>query len=328
MKYIPEQARFVKLASEKIGYKYEDLDEGNGYLIKVTNASKSIFLSSGAVCSYPINRATSVGLASDKSHTSRILESLGYPCIPGKHFFITSDRIKLRNTGHEDSDSFYYADKLGYPVFCKPNRGSRGDFAERINSPSDLQQYIDRAKKKYEAIIIQKFITGNEYRVFCFDDNTLFSYRKNPSFILGDGIHSIKELITVYNNTLKGAGISSVNERTLANNLAESGRSLSSILTVGEPLNVQFRANLSAGGWIEDFTIHPRRELSDLALKCAKALQLRVCGVDIMDRSKNCDLSDLVVIEVNGNPFMSSLVEISRTDIAIEVWVKILKEVL
>ncbi len=327
-KYIPEQSLLVQAAAQKLGYIYDDFDEGNGYLIRITNGDKWVFLSSGLVCSYPINSATSVGLASDKSHTTRILTSLGYPCIPGSHFFVTNDHINLRSPGHEYIDAFVYADKIGYPVFCKPNSGSKGDYAERVNSKKALEQYIERVKTKYETIIVQNVISGVEYRVFCFDNNVLFSYQKAPDFIVGDGNLSIKEHIDAYNNTLIGSGISLISASALKDSLHNKGMKLSSVLATGEKLKIQYRANVSTGGVIHEFTTTPRKELMDLALKCATALNLRICGVDIMDVSNDCNLSDLVVVEVNGNPSLASLLKTQHINIAVEIWVKLLKEML
>ncbi|MEM9220081.1 MAG: hypothetical protein AAGD25_37860 [Cyanobacteria bacterium P01_F01_bin.150] len=325
---MPDQAKLIKESSNKLGYKYTDLDEGNGYLIKVENKGNYVFLSSGSICSYPINSATSVGLASDKSHSARILTSMGLPCIPGNHFFVTDSHVKLRNPGHEYSDAFDYAEKLGYPIFCKPNSGSRGDFAERINSKRSLREYIETVKQKYTSILIQKFIVGKEYRLFCFDDDVIFGYKKSPNYLVGDGVCTISEQIDNYNESIQGIGISSINKRNLVDFLGERNRSLASILAKDEKLYIQGRANLSTGGEISDFSTIPNEELSKLSLSCSKVMNLRICGVDIIDVSEHNDLSKLMVLEINGNPSLSSLMESERMSIAIDIWVRLLKEIL
>ena len=328
MQYIPEQAKLVKEAAKILGYEYADIDEGNGYLIKVKNGEQQIFLSSGLVCRYPINSATSVGLASDKAHTARILTSVGCPCIPGNHFFVTESHIKLRNPGHEYADAIAYAEGLGYPVFCKPNRGSSGDFAERIDSTLSLKKYIDRVKAKYETVIIQHFVIGKEYRIFCFEKEVMFGYKKSPDVFVGDGILTIGEQVNQYNEMMKGTGISPIDRSNLMARLKTEGKDLSSIMAQGEILNVQHRANITAGGVVDDFSIHPPQALSDLALQCASTMNLRVCGVDIIDISQKGDLSNLMVIEVNGNPSLSSLIDTERMSIAIDIWMRLLKGLL
>lgn len=84
------------------------------------------------------------------------------------------------------------------------------------------------------------------------------------------------------------------------------------------------RRNLSAGSDVEEFTTDIPAALAETALRAAKAVGLRVAGVDIFDISPARDLSSLVIIEVNGNPAIASLEGLGRDDLIDRIWRTIL----
>ena len=93
----------------------------------------------------------------------------------------------------------------------------------------------------------------------------------------------------------------------------------------GEKIVLSGRRNLSAGSDVADFTTDVPGPLANVALKASEAIGLRVAGVDVFDVSPKRDLSDLVIIEVNGNPGMQSLEAIGRDDLIDDIWTTILQ---
>jgi glutathione synthase/RimK-type ligase-like ATP-grasp enzyme len=77
---------------------------------------------------------------------------------------------------------------------------------------------------------------------------------------------------------------------------------------------------LSAGGGIAGFSTDVPAPLAEIACRATDALGLRVSGVDIFDVSPMRDLSNLTVIEVNGNPSIASLSRIGRDDLVDRIW--------
>src|SRR6185436_5771009 len=129
---LPDPARHAMDAAKAIGADFADLDNGGGYLFRVSKDGKSVVLGSGGVCSFPINSATAYTLSRDKAHTKSVLKEAGLPVIPGALFFAHTRRVGLRGPGREAENARAFAAGLGYPVFAKPNQGSRGNFAEII----------------------------------------------------------------------------------------------------------------------------------------------------------------------------------------------------
>jgi hypothetical protein len=88
----------------------------------------------------------------------------------------------------------------------------------------------------------------------------------------------------------------------------------------GAPVRILGRANRAAGGGAVDFTTEPARALADLARACARALGLRLAGIDLFDISPARDLSDLLVIEANASPAFETLEELGRCDLIERIW--------
>src|SRR5262245_3116 len=117
-----DPARYAADAAQAIGATFEDLDNGAGYLFRVSKGSRSLVAGAGSVCSFPINSATAFTLSRDKAHTKTVLIAAGLPVIPGGLFFAHKRRAGLRGPGREAEDARAFAEKLGYPVFVKPNQ--------------------------------------------------------------------------------------------------------------------------------------------------------------------------------------------------------------
>jgi glutathione synthase/RimK-type ligase-like ATP-grasp enzyme len=321
----PDQARFVSRVCQSLGYKFEDLDRGGGYLFSVSNGTSHFVSGAGWICTYPLNSAPAFAVSRDKAHTNAVLERAGIPVIPSKLYFITDYHAKLRPPGQELSNAIDAFSAFSGPVFCKPNTGSRGDFAEMINGVAEFKEYVERVHLRYDAILIQPILNGDEYRIFCIDDEVIFATQKTDFVVTGDGLRDLTMLLRDENAKFVGIGISPISESNILDFLAQDrNMTPTHVLSEGEKISLPGRRNLSAGSEVHDFTTEVRKPLADLALRAANAIGIRVSGVDIFDVSPNRDLSDLVIIEVNGNPAISSLTRIGRDDVADRIWHKVL----
>ena len=92
--------------------------------------------SSAAVFPFALIRSTArppSAFPRDKHHTSILLARAGLPCIAGQLFFLNDTFAKFRDHGtREIEDAVAAFARMAHPVFCKPNQGSRGDFAEIV----------------------------------------------------------------------------------------------------------------------------------------------------------------------------------------------------
>lgn len=170
----PDSTRYARDAAEAIGARFEDLDRGEGYLYRISRGNSFVLGGGGNVCAYPLNSATAYTISRDKAHTKAVLAGIGIPVIPGDVFFAHTPRIALRAPGRELADAHSFATKLGYPVFCKPNHGSRGTFAEIVSSPTALDDYAKRVAFEFESFLIEPVLEGDEHRIFVQDGRAIF----------------------------------------------------------------------------------------------------------------------------------------------------------
>ena len=324
MPYYPDQARYAHLAAEALGLRFVDLDDGCGYAFAVEGATGCVVSGAGWVCSYPVNSASSFMLSRDKAHTKSVLRHFGVPVIPGSLFFNTTEHVALRNAGREAQDALPFALELGFPVFCKPNKGARGDYAELVTDAAALADYQARLPASYESFLVEKIVDGDEYRVLVYGGEALYVARKTSPQMIGDGKSDLSMLLGAMNASLAGTGIS---PHPIAV-LAASGFAPDYIPAPGECVAIAGRRNLSAMGGIDYLSTDIPEPLHRIARSSCAALGLTLGAVDIFDISPGRNLADLVVIEVNGNPALKALEQIGRMDIIVDIWVRMIRQIL
>jgi len=321
----PAQTRYIARACAKLGYRFTDLDDGGGYLFAISDGKHEIVSGAGPICSFPLNSAGAFGIAKDKFHTNAVLRHARLPVIDSALFFLSDEYKKMRAPGREIENAIAHFARMKKPVFAKPNQAARGNFAEVIADEATFQNYLARVATRFDTILLQPVIDGTEHRVFCIDDKAIFTTKKADFALVGDGRATLAELIRAHNAELKGTGVSGIDETAALAALVTHQRADGHVPAKGERIVLPGRRNLSAGSDVADFTTAVPPALADVALRAAEAIGLRVAGVDVFDVSPARDLSDLVVIEVNGNPGMQSLEAIGRGDLIDDIWTTILQ---
>ena len=206
----PDQSIYAAYACAEFGLDFTDIDGGTGLVFSVSSANRSIHFGAGRCSWYPQNNATASTLASDKYFAGRILAQAGVAALGGEYFFLHDRHRAHRPAGHEREDALAHFAKLGGSAFVKPLTGSRGDFAQAVHDEAALIRYLGEVAQYYDAILMQPIVAGNEYRVFLLDDEVLFTARKQPPSIVGDGVSSIRDLLTAHNDGLRSRGLSPV----------------------------------------------------------------------------------------------------------------------
>jgi D-alanine-D-alanine ligase-like ATP-grasp enzyme len=308
----PDQSVYAEYACAELGLMFGDIDGGTGLVFSVASPAKSVHFGAGRCSWYPQNSATAATLASDKYFTNVILERAGVPTLGGGYFFLHERHRAHRALGHERDDALKYFRKLGGTAFVKPLLGSRGDFAHAVHGEASLLRYLDEVSRYYDSILIQPVVSGIEYRVFLLDDEVVYTARKYPPSVLGDGVRSIRDLLIAHNTALQARGLSPVSTA------AEHDASLAFVLPTGERWEIPGRMNLSAGGTM--VLEAPRSDATlSLARKAARALGLRVAAVDLFTDIGG-DPAATAVIEVNSNPSIRLLEQSDRGDLILKIW--------
>ncbi len=309
-RFYPDQSVYAEFACAQFGLVFEDIDGGTGLLISIASKTRSVYFGAGRCSWYPQNSATASTLASDKFFTNKILERAGVPTLGGEYFFLHERHRAHRPEGHERNDALACLQRFGGAAFVKPLLGSRGDFAQRLHGEASLVRYLDEVSRYYDAILIQPIVSGVEYRVFLLDDEVVYSARKYPPFVEGDGVRPIRDLLVAHNDALRARGLSPAS--------IEGDASLDAVLPKGARFDIPGRMNLSAGGTM---VLEAPRSDAPLALarNAARALGLRVAAVDMFTDIGGA--SDAMrVIEVNANPSIRLLEDSNRGDLILKIW--------
>ncbi len=253
-----------------------------------------------------LNPLGSSELAADKDFAAYFLQRAGYPVIEGRPFY----RRKFGRSGGagQDIDAAYrYARSLGWPVVVKPNSRSQGQDVVKVSTRADFYRAAGAILRRNGVLLVQRFISGRDYRVVVLDDAVISAYERLPITVVGDGRATIRQLFARKQREFVKSGRDTVldaDDLELATHLREQRLDWSSVLEKGRVARLRSNANLSSGGdAVEAFdTIHPG--FVKLAVAITAEMGLRLCGVDLLLRSGSLadPPSDYVVIEINAAP--------------------------
>jgi len=238
-----------------------------------------------------------VELGSDKDITKDMLEKEGVPVPKGKGFDQSATAEEVINYGLE----------LGFPLVLKPTDGSLGlGVVTNIESKAELEKayYYVREDLEYEDIIVEQYITGEEYRLYVIEDQVIAAYNRKPANITGDGKHTIGELIHLKNRERrKNSRLNSCLieiDQEIIEFIESAGYTLESVLPEDEMIYLREKTNVSIGGDPIDVTDELSKEIKDIAINALKAVPgLYHGGVDVIINTGNVSRDPAVVLELN-----------------------------
>jgi D-alanine-D-alanine ligase-like ATP-grasp enzyme len=311
--FYPDHAIHAEFACAHFGLNFTSLDGGSGLLFKVASATASHYFGGGRCSAFPQNNATAATLAGDKYFTQRILEDAGISTLSGQYFFLHARHRAHRPPGHERADAATYFSALDHRAFAKPLHGSRGDFARPLFGAAALAGYLDEVAQYYDSILLQPIVSGDEYRIFLLDGDDAFTVRKFPPALIGDGVHSLRELLAAHDNALQAHGLSP------SGVAFEDASDADRILPAGQRQDLAGRMNRSAGGAMTFARPHRHDSAVELARRAAQALNLRAAAVDLFTNIDG-DPAAMAVIEINANPSVRFVEDSGRDDLILTIW--------
>lgn len=241
------------------------------------------------------NEAVEKGM--DKQRTKELLKKAGIPVPDGRQFSRKDDEETV----------IEYAETLGYPVVIKPKDGSfgRGVMSD-IKSEEELKyslQYL-REQLEEDQIIVEKYIPGNDYRLYVVDDKVVGAILRVPPNVVGDGINSIEALIDIKNSErqlnprLTTCPIK-INQE-LVDYIGKSGYTLESIPGKDEVVYLSDKGNISIGGDPIDVLDELSDEIKQIAVQALRAIPGLTHGAVDLIIDKDQDGNEAgYVIELN-----------------------------
>ena len=121
-----------------------------------------------------------VDIACNKEETKRMLDMASIPVASGS---ICVDAEDLELT----------IKKIGYPIVIKPLDGNHGKGASiNVVTWDDAVSGLAHAQKYSRRVIVEKFITGFDFRILVIDNKLVAAAKRVPAHVVGDGKKTIQ----------------------------------------------------------------------------------------------------------------------------------------
>ncbi|HRP97923.1 MAG TPA: cyanophycin synthetase [Rhodocyclaceae bacterium] len=242
--------------------------------------------------------AIAESIAQDKDLTKQLLAAAGVPVPEGRPV-------------HSAAEALAAADAHGWPVVVKPLDGNQGKgVTVDIATPEHLAIAFHAASEISTEVLVERYLPGHDFRLLVVGDQLVAAARRDPPHVIGDGAHSVAELVEIVNADPRrsdGHATSLTKMRfdeIVHARLAVQGLTAESVPPKGMRVVLRNNANLSTGGTATDVTddVHPRVAAS--AITAARMIGLDICGVDVVCDSVLRPLEEQGggIVEVNAAP--------------------------
>jgi cyanophycin synthetase len=222
-----------------------------------------------------LTSAVGVDIAADKMLSKQLLADAGIPVADGVLAASAPDAARA-------------LDALGPPVVVKPLRGSQGRCVTvGVRTPDEAAAAFERAGGAGSPVIVERFVTGQDYRVLVIDGRVAAAAQLRPASVTGDGSHTISQLVARVNaDPRRGNGHARELTRItlddeVMRHLDAAGLDGGSVPAAGQVVALRQNANLSTGGTSRDVTDLVHDDVAALCVRAAAAAGLDICGVDL-----------------------------------------------
>lgn len=136
----------------------------------------------------PVDRVTNFS-EKDVDKTAAIAEAFGMPWHTRETVTAVADKVLMRRrlaeagvddtvaeVVHDADDIRKLADRVGYPLICKPVRGVASQGVTRLDGPQDIERALDWGRQGADGLdsadlLVERFHQGTEYSVECLSEN-------------------------------------------------------------------------------------------------------------------------------------------------------------
>jgi cyanophycin synthetase len=322
---------FSKINLEDSYYKYEAEKLGLSFVFlmdKVSQIRKYDKVFNVWKSSTDFDGKGSMHIAGNKAYCYKVFKSQGIP-IP-RHVVLKSGDIK---------GALAFKNKIKSPIVIKPAKdtGDASGVFVKMTSFLSILWAVNYVRIFGEKMIIEEYRIGKNYRLLFCCGKFLSACERMPSFVIGTGVHTIKNLIDLENkDRLKVGDIRPFTPdtrpilykilitRELKIMLKKQNFKLSSVPEKGKTIYLQPICHWYYGGQYLDVTekVHPT--LIEIARKAVSSAGIKLAGVDIISTDiTNPILDSFVINEVNTTPGLLIHYEIqnqkNRKPVAMEI---------
>lgn len=228
-----------------------------------------------------------------------------------KHFLKAGIPVAKGGIASSKKEALKIFNSLSKPVITKPNLGSRSRHTKtHITDEENLIASYKLAHQLSPWVMIEEELTGYVFRGTLIGKKFTACLRREPAYVIGDGIHNVKELVDIENkNPLRAGPIFhqlKLDEEAFKE-LKNWNKNENTIPAKDEIVTLGQKTSRAVGGGITDMTdvIHP----DNVAMleKIAEVLDDPLIGVDFIMNDVSVSWKDQPrsgVIECNSAPFI------------------------
>ncbi|MEY4979057.1 MAG: hypothetical protein RLZZ352_1327 [Pseudomonadota bacterium] len=241
--------------------------------------------------------AVAESIAQDKDLTKTLLRAAGVP-VPWGQPVSSVD------------EAWAVAQAIGLPVVVKPQDGNQGKGVTVNIVSRDHLEVAYRVAADIGPVMVERFLPGSDYRLLVVGDRMVAAARRDPPYVIGDGLHSVQALVEHINaDPRRGDGHATSLSRIRIDDIALArlqlqGLTPQSVPEQGQRVVLRNNANLSTGGTATDVTDEVHPDVAARAVAAARMIGLEICGVDVVCETVVRPLEETGggVVEVNAAP--------------------------
>lgn len=228
-----------------------------------------------------------------------------------KHFIKASIPVAKGGIASSKKQALKIFNSIGKPMIAKPNLGSRSRHTTtHIETEEELISAYKKANQLSPWVMIEEELSGYVFRGTLIGKKFVACLRREPAYVIGDGIHTVKELIEIENkNPLRSGPIfhqlsldeEAIKELTHFNRTPDMIPQKEQIITLGQ------KTSRAVGGGITDMTDVIHKDNIEMLERIAELLDDPLIGVDFIMDDVSISWKDQPksgVIECNSAPFI------------------------
>jgi cyanophycin synthetase len=254
------------------------------------------------VCAATTSRTghIAVQVSNDKDLVKSLWWRMGIPVPPG------------RSVSDEEA-AVTAAQELGWPLVVKPRDADLGKGVSlNLSTTEQVRTAYDHALafSKCGAVLVERHLHGMSHRLLVVKDRLVAAVLREPPTVVGDGEHTVRELVAQANHDLRRGDDYRWPLRRLRLEdhelrvLAEAGFTADSVLAPGERVCLRRDLYTWSGTVNRDVCELVHAETRDLAREAVRIVGLDVAGLDLIAKDISRPLAEQGggFLEINAEP--------------------------
>ena len=246
---------------------------------------------------FDLNSAVSYEIAKDKYATYAVLKNKNIPIVEHQAIFNPVSRSEYFD------ENFRVILELGLKQYgrlvIKANDSCKGKEVFLVDNVLDAAAVVEKLfrENNHPLVVVSPYVDIKyEYRAVYLDGEIIYLYKKEKPYVVGDGVKSLKELISLKQDSVEVL-------MDIDRNL-----NLEYIPKKDEKIVYSWKHNLSGGAGAIKVDSQDKNydKIISLAKEAGKAIGIRFASVDVI-LDKNDEIS---IMEINGSVCMNKFSEI------------------